>query len=768
MQRFLIYLGFLAGLAIPFLLISGCEREPAVDHEAGMDMNKSNFQSNVVKLDTLIFSNPLHTNGNIRFDLLGTPPQINTGDLIFYPGGEGLFGKVVSVTTIGSRMVFQLEQASLDQVFKNASVQDSVSRGLLKSRIRTDAHPWYSDTLGLDQLYLYKDLWEMKGLEVQFLNGKLFSASSLEQFVLSGQGSDPWFDRFRLDFNYSLALAGDLVIKTGGGLDANDSLLVEKSVYGPFLINGFPVIYQIDTWLGFHVVTERDTVLTLRMSGIAKGTLSLGYNYWETWNLTQNSLVQSADIQSFSGPGYTGYRNQVFVSQVITPYFCGEPSVSLSNRFSVLAGSEVSIPNWQSQQTVSIVGSMMRQGEGFSAYIPARLSTSETLLYSESQSGILQNQRPTAVFVIDPPAGFITTNFKFDASGCSDLESPVENLMVRWDFDGNNDFDTEFSTNKVAYYTYPGHRVYEPILEVRDEGGLISRMSSSVEVRLSTSAPIAHFTVRPESGRISDIFFFDAEASYDAEDPVSQLKVRWDFDGNGTWDTDWSTKKIEYFVFQEEGKYVAKLEVLDTEGLTGSTTGIIYVAPVNIKPTAFFTVYPEVGSTETRFDFDATGCSDPEDSPGNLRVRWDWDNDGTYDTEYRTLKFIQHVFPTPGTYTVVLEVIDTEGYGSTFTREVKVTNPNTPPVADFSITPEKGKVGQEISFDASASTDEEDNPDQMDIRWDWNNDNRYDTPFSLNKVIKKTFTEAGTFIITLQVRDSGGLTDKRVKLLVIE
>jgi PKD repeat protein len=305
-------------------------------------------------------------------------------------------------------------------------------------------------------------------------------------------------------------------------------------------------------------------------------------------------------------------------------------------------------------------------------------------------------------------------------------------------------------------------------MEVRDAGGLTARTTSSVDVSVSSSAPVAHFTVTPESGRISDFFLFNANASYDSEDDINQLKIRWDYDGDGIWDTDWSNSKIEVHWFRVEGKYVSKLEVLDTQGLTGSTTKIINVSVANIKPTAFFTVDPENGTTETQFNFDASGSTDPEDLTANLQVRWDWENDGTFDTEYRTIKTIQHTFLVAGTYTVVMEVVDTEGYGSMFSRVIHVTNPNTPPDADFTITPEKGKVDSLITFDASISKDTEDSLDQLEVRWDWNNDNIYDTPFSTEKVFRRSFSEPGTYSIKVQVRDSGGLTDTRVKQLVIE
>ena len=768
MQRNHPYSHVLGLILVLLFLISGCEREQVTVHEEATKPHESLFQSNVIYLDSLVFTNPVRANGQVKFDMTGTPPLIKAGDMVYYSGSECMFGKLVSFTLSGSKMIFILDKSGLDDLFRSLSIQDTISKSVIKSKKKIDTNPWNSDTLELDGLYLYNGFWQSRSLQVKVKRGKYYSNPSVGQFILSGQGSDPWYDRFGLDFNYSLDLTGELEIKAGSAMDAADSLLVGTTVYGPFMINGFPVTYQVDNWLGFHIVTERDTVITIRLSGISRGDLSLSYNYWENWKFVQNSQEQSADIEIFTGPRFSGYQCEVFESQVITPIFCGEASLSLANRFSALINSTVTIPNWQSIQTVSNRGYVLRTGQAFGDFVPGQMNTTETFLYSESQSGVLENQKPVAAFSINPPAGFTDTNFEFDASFSSDLESTIEVLMVRWDFDGDNHYDTEFSTNKLVFnkYTQPG--VYQPTMEVKDAGGLTARTSASVEVSLSSSAPVASFTVNPESGRISDIFIFDAGECYDKEDAIGLLKVRWDFDGDGVWDTNWSTRKSEYYVFRVEGKYVAKLEVKDTEGLTGSTSKMIIVTPANIKPTPHFTVDPETGTTGTRFNFDASGSSDPEDLSANLRVRWDWENDGTFDTEYRTIKTIQHIFPVAGVYSVVLEVIDLQGYGATLAKEIKVSNPNTPPEADFSITPTTGRINQPIAFDASISSDNEDSLDQLEVRWDWDNDNVYDTEYSTVKTFTKSFGLPGIYIIKVQVRDKGALTNFKARVVVIE
>ncbi|MFC1512237.1 FISUMP domain-containing protein [Candidatus Latescibacterota bacterium] len=84
-------------------------------------------------------------------------------------------------------------------------------------------------------------------------------------------------------------------------------------------------------------------------------------------------------------------------------------------------------------------------------------------------------------------------------------------------------------------------------------------------------------------------------------------------------------------------------------------------------PTASFTITPVTGSIDTVFTFDASACSDNEDPVTDLQVKWDWEGDGIWDTEYSTDKIVTHRYIVPGTYTVRLEVKDTSGL--TFTTE---------------------------------------------------------------------------------------------------
>lgn len=95
----------------------------------------------------------------------------------------------------------------------------------------------------------------------------------------------------------------------------------------------------------------------------------------------------------------------------------------------------------------------------------------------------------------------------------------------------------------------------------------------------------------------------------------------------------------------------------------------------NAAPVASFAINPTSGTTATTFNFDASGSSDNEDATAVLQVRWDWENDGTYDTNYSTTKTATHQYRTDGTYTVKLEVKDSAGLTNTTTKSITIGDP---------------------------------------------------------------------------------------------
>lgn len=278
---------------------------------------------------------------------------------------------------------------------------------------------------------------------------------------------------------------------------------------------------------------------------------------------------------------------------------------------------------------------------------------------------------PTSRFTVTPSSGDTTTLFNVDASTSSDTVDALSALQFRWDWTDTGVW-TPYSSTPTASHTYAIAGTYTIRLQVKNTAGLTATVTHKVTVSSvgGNTAPTASFTVTPPSGIISTNFSFNATASSDAQDATAALQVRWDWESNGTWTT-YTTAKTASHTFSTVGTHTVSLQVLDTGGLSGTTTRSVMVTAANTAPTASFTVTPPSGIISTNFSFNATASSDAQDATAALQVRWDWESNGTW-TTYTTTKTASHTFSTVGNHTVTLQVLDTGGLSGTTTRTVMV------------------------------------------------------------------------------------------------
>jgi len=104
-----------------------------------------------------------------------------------------------------------------------------------------------------------------------------------------------------------------------------------------------------------------------------------------------------------------------------------------------------------------------------------------------STAGVLQpitapaNTAPTASFSFTPASGTTSTDFQFDASGCSDSQDAASALQVRWDFENNGTW-TSYTTSKTATHRYSTTGTKTVKLEVKDSGGLTGTTTQQVTI----------------------------------------------------------------------------------------------------------------------------------------------------------------------------------------------------------------------------------------------------------------------------------------------
>jgi PKD repeat protein len=163
-------------------------------------------------------------------------------------------------------------------------------------------------------------------------------------------------------------------------------------------------------------------------------------------------------------------------------------------------------------------------------------------------------------------------------------------LEVNWSFGDGSPFAYDFVTEDTTVeqivqrtHTYTETSNGLTLRVALSDGQHVYEVVDVAEVSvadLSNTPPVAVFTVTPEMGYVETVFKMNATTSHDGEDSVDSLEVRWDFDGDDSWDTDWTTEKVAYHQYPVPGDYTVKLEVRDTQGLTDSTTMQVEVCEV--------------------------------------------------------------------------------------------------------------------------------------------------------------------------------------------
>lgn len=109
----------------------------------------------------------------------------------------------------------------------------------------------------------------------------------------------------------------------------------------------------------------------------------------------------------------------------------------------------------------------------------------------------------------------------------------------------------------------------------------------------------------------------------------------------------------------------------------------------NRPPVALFTVEPNSGDVMSDFEFNASSSFDYGEDQSTLEVRWDWENDGTWDTAWSTTKTAVHQYSSNGAKTAKLAVRDTGGLESTTTKTLTVAE--APPVTTVTLG---GTIGE--------------------------------------------------------------------------
>lgn len=401
-----------------------------------------------------------------------------------------------------------------------------------------------------------------------------------------------------------------------------------------------------------------------------------------------------------------------------------------------------------------------------------------TGITARSEGVTIRNGRisedPVATIDATPLSGLPPLTVSFDARRSTDPNGAP--LTYRWTFGDN----TPTATGAQVSHTYNDAGTFTATLRATNAAGRFGE--TSVDIRVINNTPNAVIRATPASGLAPLVVAFNAGQSSDTETPPEQLIYQWEF-GDGTSANDARVRGLSFrevthtYARHASGRqctvaepctFTAKLTVTDTGGVSNSATVEVRVGNTNPTPNITFTSL--TGASPHTVTFNAKNSTDAEFDP--IEVEWIW-GDGTPNEIYRaatgktppTDGSVPHTFTLPAgvasrsfTVRAILRDLTAAGTrkggetswpGVTVTVTVQGTDENRNPTARFSVTPEVGAAGEEMSFDASTSTD----ADGDDLRYSWDFGDGETAALSTNPVVTHTYDEAGNYTVRLTVVD---------------
>lgn len=261
-------------------------------------------------------------------------------------------------------------------------------------------------------------------------------------------------------------------------------------------------------------------------------------------------------------------------------------------------------------------------------------------------------------------------------------------------------------------------------------------------------APFAVATADPASGQAPLLVSFSPAGSLDPDGFIEEYK--WNFgDGSPV-----STVPNPVHTYNTGGTFTATLTVTDDGGATATTAVVIIVTPPdNLPPVARIDASTLAGKVPLTVDVSGLASSDPD---GNIAsYAWSFGDGNVASTPTAS-----HTYLVTGTYVLTLTVTDNNGAVNTESTIISVVD-NLAPTAAATATPSTGKVPLAVSFDGSASTDEDGNV----VDWAWDFDDNGAT--GSGEVAIHVFNEVGTYEVGLTVTDDNGAIDTTTVTVVV-
>ncbi|MEM7220381.1 MAG: PKD domain-containing protein [Pseudomonadota bacterium] len=275
----------------------------------------------------------------------------------------------------------------------------------------------------------------------------------------------------------------------------------------------------------------------------------------------------------------------------------------------------------------------------------------------------------------------LTLTVDFDASASTDSDGTV--ISVAWDFgDGNGALGT------TAAHTYANDvdRIYTTA--VRDDDEALHAFQTLLDVTPLPEVP--SFLTHPQSQLVEVGSSVTFSAVVVGSNPIA---FQWRADGVDIPGATSASYTSTGHTLADDGTLLT-LVASNPAGTTVSQPATLSVEPMNMPPSAAFTVTPTNGIIPLAITVDGSGSSD---SDGTV-VGYTWSFGDGFNGSGQSLF---HTYLVDGTYTITLTVTDEDGASASTTQTVVADPPVLPSITNQP-QPQSILVGEGTSFSVAA------------------------------------------------------------------
>jgi hypothetical protein len=530
-----------------------CQKEEHIEPEQKKEIYEN---VKIISENQLEEISKIDSSGTINFE---TAQNYQVGDILVGGISErtpgGILKKIIDVSEDGKQI--ETINASLDETIKTGEFSYSKNFNLND----------FNETKSVKGLEYDKDGFNFEFNEIILdldgnfsteedqikLNGKINLGINTNLYFKFDEGN------FKFDFEIDLNKNSSFeTIANLNFLEFDKEILAFRSSGIPFQIPGAPIplIARPEFELYLGAKGELDSKIKTNIEDNFEFFGGIYYNNgWTSQNNWENEFIFYEPTASLKGEiqAYCKPKLNMIINEI------AGPGMGIKNYLEMDINSNES-PWWNLYGGYDVFlgissGWLTRS---FGSYEKNLLEYKEKIADSESLENLI------AQLNISPNEGFPPMEVNFDAS-----ESKGEIIEYYFDLgNGENYVERKGEENfdGIFNYIYESSGNYQTKLIIKDIFGKTDSKSLEVVVK-EPLPPTANFEISPPSGNEETNFTFDASYSSDDEDIFENLFFRWDFEGDGIWESEFNKEFLKEWKYETYGNYSPTLEVKDSRGL---------------------------------------------------------------------------------------------------------------------------------------------------------------------------------------------------------